>query len=467
MKRVILTTGLLISGYACMQAVTLHSSAGQLGELLSATAVSDGVLTLTGEADARDLLELARSNKGIQKLDLTELEIVGLNATRPVIYGQRMFAADALPAYVFQGTSYREVKLPRTLKSVGEGAFYMSAIESMTWPSELEIIGDFAFSRCYSLKSVAPLPGSLRRLGQEAFAYDVLCEEMDLSATQLTLLPAGVFRDTNNLKTISLPASVTAIGENAFYGSGVSTIVFPGTMAAAPFALAGAHGLESVTLSLSNASQAAGLYYNDPRLRSVTPLGPEVPEGAFAYAHNIATDDALADVQTAGHYAMAGNNSSVMVLPASLQRIGRGVFASSPNLEIIDVRALEGRIIEPADDSFEGITPSDIYLLTLEENYLTWKNHPQWGQFNVIFNKTGVDESTAMTCFIDYKDGAVEVSSDTLIERISIYSIDGALLATAQPHSLTARVAVNASSGVIVVSIVTYAGEKSVKLMVP
>ena len=51
-------------------------------------------------------------------------------------------------------TTVKTIVFPDTLKSIGDYAFYGSAIESVTVPASVETIGDGAFSSCQALKAI-------------------------------------------------------------------------------------------------------------------------------------------------------------------------------------------------------------------------------------------------------------------------------------------------------------------------
>ena len=83
------------------------------------------------------------------------------------------------------------------------GVFYNSGITSVTFPSSLTSIGEWAFYRC------SGLTGELN-LGE---------------CTSLTSIGDWAFRDCSGLTSISLPSSLTSIGNYAFYEcSGLTSV---------------------------------------------------------------------------------------------------------------------------------------------------------------------------------------------------------------------------------------------------
>ena len=64
----------------------------------------------------------------------------------------------------------KNIQLPSTIKTIGNGAFYYSSIEEINLPEGLTVIADNAFSGCKSLDNVV-LPESLDSIGNSAFNY--------------------------------------------------------------------------------------------------------------------------------------------------------------------------------------------------------------------------------------------------------------------------------------------------------
>jgi len=63
------------------------------------------------------------------------------------------------------------VRLPNTLKSIGEYAFaYCSSLKKIELPEGLETIGTYAFTRCYMLEYIE-IPDSVTSVGERAFHY--------------------------------------------------------------------------------------------------------------------------------------------------------------------------------------------------------------------------------------------------------------------------------------------------------
>ena len=118
-----------------------------------------------------------------------------------------------------EGNTYTVTAIANGTSSTG--VFYNSGITSVTFPSSLTSIGDYAFYRCSGLTGALNLGEctSLTSIGDWAFQNcRGLTGELDLSnCTSLTSIGNVAFRDCSKLTSISLPSSLTSIGNSAFY----------------------------------------------------------------------------------------------------------------------------------------------------------------------------------------------------------------------------------------------------------
>ena len=121
----------------------------------------------------------------------------------------------------------KNIYLPDTVESIGYGAFYGSAIESITLPEGLTYIGDYAFAECESLVEIT-LPGSLEHLGEGAFRGCTALTAVNGGAHVSEIAP-HTFKGCVSLESIYLDGDVRIIGESAFEGcTGMRYIDAPG-----------------------------------------------------------------------------------------------------------------------------------------------------------------------------------------------------------------------------------------------
>jgi hypothetical protein len=154
----------------------------------------------------------------LQSLDLSGLTLTNL--------GDRILASCP---------SLKQVSFPAALpgKTLPDNTFYQStALESVSLPKNLEIIGIGAFNGCASLRD-ADLPPSLKTIKQQAFDRCALFTPDIGTLIALETLGDSAFARCQDLTTLSLPASITALGTGAFQSCDKLTLVeLPESLAA-------------------------------------------------------------------------------------------------------------------------------------------------------------------------------------------------------------------------------------------
>jgi uncharacterized repeat protein (TIGR02543 family) len=92
-------------------------------------------------------------------------------------------------------------------------------------PADVTELANSAFEFKLSITSVTFEAGSqLKKIGNSAFAY-IKITSIDLP-DGLETIGTGVFRDTQNLKSLTIPGTVTSIGANLSFDGSLETLVF-------------------------------------------------------------------------------------------------------------------------------------------------------------------------------------------------------------------------------------------------
>ena len=143
-----------------------------------------------------------------------------------------------------------------SIKSIGRGAFYRcSKLTNIVIPEGVVTIGEDAFSYCNNLETIS-IPNSLTTVEEHAFLgcnklkyevidnalylgnnsnkYFILIDVMDKSPSDYSInsnviiIYDSAFKDCYNLKSVTLPNSLTSIGCEAFCNcTSLSNIIFP------------------------------------------------------------------------------------------------------------------------------------------------------------------------------------------------------------------------------------------------
>lgn len=143
---------------------------------------------LTHMTDGQSLTITAYTENG---QDSTHLYIPSTYVVEGVVYTVTEFGAQA-----FKSKGLTSIILPNTLIILGDRALHDNNIVSITIPASVTTLIDYAFGYNYELKTVIFEEGS-----------------------QLKTIGANAFLNHADLDSITIPASVKSIGNNAFDGS--------------------------------------------------------------------------------------------------------------------------------------------------------------------------------------------------------------------------------------------------------
>lgn len=136
------------------------------------------------------------------------------------IYGVTAVAAGSSSGgivYVSNNRNYMPVaiRLPSTVTSVGNYAFYKCYnLKSVTFPKSVTTIGTYLFNLTYALIGVT-IPDGVTSIETNAFSSSFALESIALPKS-VTVIGTYAFYNSSNLKNVTIPENVTSIGERAF-----------------------------------------------------------------------------------------------------------------------------------------------------------------------------------------------------------------------------------------------------------
>ncbi len=279
-----------------------------------------------------------------------------------------------------------EINIPGGLKIIGDGAFDFSAVpESLILPENLTEISRSIFGRNDTLKKIE-IGAKVEKIDFSTFADCKNLDEITVNAenksfasdgkgaiynknmTELLFcanavmgdfvipdtvekIAAGAFKNCVNLKSITVPAGVISIGENAFMNSGIEKIVFAkeSTLAQLPTAVFyGCQNLKEVLLPQSLKIIGKGAFDSCEKLTGVEiPSGVEkIESSAFVACESISEISVPASVTSIGKNAFGYNRYRI------------GAYNGSDAISALDdfrIRCTEGSAAEKyaAENGFE------------------------------------------------------------------------------------------------------------------
>lgn len=443
----------------------LDVTPGNLREALGNDAVTVTTLTLTGRADARDL-HFAAQLPALRSLDLSGLQIVDVLSDTAVMLSRRQYPANVLPAYIFALSKLETVTLPATLTGIEECAFASARnLNSVTLPASLRSIGDWAFYGT-SLTSVS-VPAA-DTLGTGVFAECTKLAEARLSGAKVATLPAKTFRGCTALRTVTFPATMSAIGGEAMLGSGLEALDL-------------ASGIQEVgAYALSSMPQLASYSANNPELQegalsfnpSLKKISGQNHLGRLALAHDLSlTLDSVttSGFATIGDYALADNPSEKLWFSDKLTSVGYRALDGMPNLNSVRVLELGGAVPTAATGAFDGLgNIHSIRLWVLKDNLSAWQADPEWSRFDLKPTTLSVDGITAdqgLDINAVWEGDQLTVTAGQELITVSVFSTSGAILAVSAPRATEAALDLrDVADKIIVVRATTASGARTFKL---
>ncbi len=245
------------------------------------------------------------------------------------------------------------------ITSVGDSAFEgCSALASITFGQSVINIGSYAFEGCSSLSGTLTLPASVEKLGAGAFS-ETCFATADLSAAKLTSIENATFKNCENLLTVILPDTVTAIGDYAFEKcSSLAQINAENVVSVGYDAFRGCTLLADKAAFANVEKISSGAF--DGTAIYTSAAGEAVTIGKAFYKTESVTIDLVIEegVTSISPYAFyAAESADLLALPTTLESIGNDAFVSLENGTIF--------VFSTADSVFESLaslTAGTVYI---------------------------------------------------------------------------------------------------------
>ena len=275
------------------------------------------------------------------------------------------------------------ISLPPTLEEIAEGGFAdCSQLTQITLPESLKKIGGFAFQSCNNIKEIT-IPASVQEIGQDAFTLSGIEKLVikDLAAWCSVKKPGGfissnntkVFLNEEEIKDLVIPDGVTIIEPNTFNGfKSIETVTVPADvdsigddafLGCTNITKVTAHDVASwcgihfgVTMILQNGNAimlsnpvciSQNLYIGNERLTKLV-----IPEG-------------VEEIGYSAFYRCLGITE--VTLPSTLKKVGADAFADCIDIQKANITSLQDYCA--IDFANPGSNPFQDYIM---HNAFTW-----------------------------------------------------------------------------------------------
>jgi len=192
----------------------------------------------------------------------------------------------------FANTSITSVTIPSSVTSIEDWAFYKCTdLTSITIPSSVTSIGNYAFSDCTNLTGIT-IPSSVTSIGNGAFSDCTSLTSVTIPSS-VTSIGELAFDDCTSLTNVTIQLGVTSIGQSAFGGcTSLTSVTIPSSVTSiGSFAFQNCTSLTSITIPVGVTSIGGGAFQRCTSFTSITiPASVTyIGEGAFGYWKNTQT----------------------------------------------------------------------------------------------------------------------------------------------------------------------------------
>jgi len=296
---------------------------------LKSIALPSGVLTLgEGAFASATSLESITLSRALTEFDIATLE--GCSALKSVLveagnsalisHGGVLYSADGTSLILYpRGRDAREYTVRAGTLLIGDNAFAGNGyLEAVVLPVSLTDIGERAFFTCTALNT-APIPTSVESIGAYAFGNTVSLTGLEfvMGAGETLVIGDGAFMGSG-VSSLVLPARLAYIGNIAFRSSKLSSLQFE-------------DGAEHRLAEIGNHAFAGTLLVSVKFPSGLVSLG----DGAFLGAFKLESVVFGEGLESIGNEAFSSSSLKVISLPASLKTLGTSAFSGCAQLEAV------------------------------------------------------------------------------------------------------------------------------------
>lgn len=277
---------------------------------------------------------------------------------------------------------FHEIKLPKTLKRIGNEAFSGTLLDEISFPEGLTTIGHDAFNSTRIKEAI--LPSTLTTLdtdqnGGRNFANNEFLERVFIPSN-ISSIPAYCFIRCTNLLPFEIHQGITSIGQGAFYECYKFDSTIPSTV-------------------------------------------KYIADEAFAYSG--IKKVTISEYATIGDSFFHCDSLTTVVLPTSFNQVVSGAFNGCHNLK--DVTLKSPTMVSTSGMNHNFPMFSTIYQLHVPSYLVTaYKSDPYWYQYNIVgFNTSGIKNWVVKNPLVLGEDDRLEGSPNITFMSGSSLTVKG------------------------------------------
>lgn len=377
------------------------------------------------------------------------------------------------------------VSMPNTVTTIKEEAFFNSKLETVAIPNAVATIGTGAFGACETLTAISVNSTNTVYSSNEGVLFDK-------SQSLLHTYPGG------KTGTFAVPATVTKINDEAFYGSNVAAVAMNDkTQSIGDKAFNSCKELTSIDIPSSVSTIGQSAFENSSKLEAINVSGSNnkySSEEGILYDKNKtqlitypenkqgASVDIPGTVSSIENAAFSGSKLISVNIPSSVTSIKESAFKNNSKLEAVEipssVKTIQNLIfsgctelkdvtikwttpLSVPEDIFKGVNTANVTLHVPVGKESAYKNAEVWKNFNITSTPVSTEQIEQASLQVRLTGGILYVAGLQAGETVSIYNISGQLVHKETANAEAVQIPLATTKGVLIVT----TGEKTVKVI--